>query len=913
MAETVAIALAEWGVIGWGTASTIASYAAYINFALAVTASTAYGRQQARKARAAYNDNLKDREVTIRSGVSPRRVIYGRDKVGGTLVYAQSTGSKGEYLHLVIALAAHECDAIEEVWFGDVLLPTPDSNGDIISGDFAKSTKGLAQSVALTTSAGGVATLPQAADRVVIITTPYVGSGLDATGGATLGGWSHTAGSATITGLPASTEVVVNYEYTQIDPLVRIRKHLGAPGQAADSELVAASGGKWTAAHTGTGICYLYVRLKYDQDVFGATGIPPISAVVRGRKVLDPRTSTTAWTENAALIVADWLRDATFGLRASSDQVPTTEVIAEANICDELVTVATGVTQPRYTYNGSFTSDQPPVDVLEDILSGMAGTCIWTQGRWLMRAGAYRTPSLTITADDLAGTSISIQPRASRAELINAVRITHRDPSQAWAEVQAPVVENALYTAQDGGTQLVRNITLPCASDAMRAQRMAKIELERARQAVTVRLSTSLRGYNLAPTDTVTLQLSRYGWGAGKVFEVIERTLAQDGTVGYVLRETAASVWAWSMGEATAADPAPDTALPSPYARPAELTGLAAASGTEHLVRLGDGTIVTRVRVAWDQSTDAFVAGGGRIDLRWRRVGDVDWQPAAPAQGDATSAFLDAVPDGIAIIVQARPVNAAGRAGDWQSIAHQVVGKTAAPANVQAFTVVEWPQGARAYYWDFADEPDLSGFVVRYCEASLNLPWAAMTPMFEAGRLDRSTYTQSPGDGEWIVAIKARDTSGNESVSDRRTSILLDASGFGAAVLSVDASAVGWPGTRTDCSLVDYYLVDSGSLTWDTIPTTWDAWDTWDGPSVGVISYEHTTIDLGASAARRLRASHVAFGSVTAEYQSSTDGVSYTSWSAIPSGAITFRYLRVRWTVSGALPTLYRAHLRIYN
>ena len=147
----------------------------------------------------------------------------------------------------------------------------------------------------------------------------------------------------------------------------------------------------------------------------------------------------------------------------------------------------------------------------------------------------------------------------------------------------------------------------------------------------------------------------------------------------------------------------------------------------------------------------------------------------------------------------------------------------------------------------------------------------------------------------------------------RQITVLFDQGSLGSPVASIDAGALGWPGTRTGCDLLAYYLVDRGTLTWDTIPTAWDAWTSWDGPSIGTITYEHSLIDLGSSASRRIRAGHVASGSVAAQYQSSTDGVSYTAWASLPSGATTFRYLRVRWTVTGDMPVLYRAQIRIYN
>ena len=58
------------------------------------------------------------------------------------------------------------------------------------------------------------------------------------------------------------------------------------------------------------------------------------------------------------------------------------------------------------------------------------------------------------------------------------------------------------------------------------------------------------------------------------------------------------------------------------------------------------------------------------------------------------------------------------------------------------------------------------------------------------------------------------------------------------------------------------YLADAGTLTWDTIPTTWDAWADWAGPSASPISYTHTAVDVGATLTLRLREGRVASGTV---------------------------------------------------
>lgn len=750
-------------------------------FTVTVAGSAAMQRRAKAKARAAYNASLKDREITFRSAVAPRRVIYGRDRVGGPMVFAQTTGSKSEFLHVIIALAAHECDAIEEVWFGDVLLPTPDASGWITSGPFGTEKLTRTTYTAMV-SGGGTITLPQAATRITDITRAATES-VDA---ATYTG-THTAGSATVSGLPSGETLTVGYEYATPAQKVRVRKYLGAPGQAADADLVTASGGKWTSAHKGTGICYLYLMLEYDQEMFANFDLSRVTAVVRGKKVLDPRTSTTAWTENAALIAADWLQNSTYGMRASAAEVPSAEVIAAANICDELVTLdALGATQKRYTFNGSFTTDQAPRDVLEDMLSSMAGHCVWTQGRWLLRPGAYRTPAsgAEITEDHLADGGVTVTPKVSRSALFNAVRVTYRDPSQGWAEVQAPLVANATYTAQDGGVQVVRDITMPGSMDALRAQRLGKIELERGRQAVTVQASTNLRAYDYAPTDTALLILPRYGWGAGKVFEIIDRTWSPEGVLRYTWRETAAAVYAWNYGEATVVDPAPDTDLPSPYTRPDPLGTLTLASGTAQLWRQADGTIISRVLAQWPATADRFVEEGGRIELQWQLGGAAAWQELPPMPGTATQAWIAPVPDGEVVVVRVRQVNAVGVRGNWSYAAVVVVGKTALPANVSGFAG-QVVGGRVKWAWTAINEVDYAHTEVR----STNADWGSVSvpPLWRgtASQWDEAVTTV----GGLTRYARHFDTSGNSSAAAVSASVTVADENLVESIAALAAAA----------------------------------------------------------------------------------------------------------------------------
>ena len=94
----------------------------------------------------------------------------------------------------------------------------------------------------------------------------------------------------------------------QSDPkyagLVRADRHLGDPAQAADANLVAETGGKWTAAHRGQGRAYIAVRLKITAEAF-PSGPPNMAAIVEDADtILDPRTGITGWSDNPALCLA---------------------------------------------------------------------------------------------------------------------------------------------------------------------------------------------------------------------------------------------------------------------------------------------------------------------------------------------------------------------------------------------------------------------------------------------------------------------------------------------------------------------------------------------------------------------------------------------------------------------------------
>lgn len=928
-----------WAATALGYSQTIAAVAALV----AAAAVTTYEQQEARrKAREQYNDNLEDRKVMFKSAVAPRRITYGRDRVSGPLKLFETSGDKGQYLHLVVELGEagqYGYDAIEFVYFNTEPVAPADPDR-FVRGGFPYRARTGAGVQGGTSNASGVFTLPRAATKVTHITQAE-GDGSQTE----LTGWTHVAGTATISGLPPSAPMTVDYQYDDGKALCRIGKHLGEPGQQADADLVADDIG-WTTRHRGDHTCYLALRLEFDEDVFGQTNVPNVSADVRGRKVYDPRrnrmpsfnmegsvpggtlptgwqatgfsgsgltqqvvgkgidkqtgfvwvdwrvagvatatgsvsllmpgtaslpaasngqawasrvtlqvsaggftfgstsrvrlnsydASTTAatfafqaittdtltdipavfdcagtiaqaganrvglgirldvnagqtyectirvlapmlwggviastqdpiaWSENAVLCTADYLRDGIYGMGASALEVPDSEVIAGANISDEIVQISSNgvVTQKQYTVNGTYDCKQDRRQVLDNFERAMAGKITWVQGRWLISPGAYRQPSITIDESCIGAGKVTIAPRNTRSALFNAVRATYRSRQAGYVERSAPMITNAYYESQDGGQRLIRDLPLEFVNDGTRAMRLAKIELERERQAMRISLPCNLRAYDAMPSRTVALDLARYGW-ADKVCEVRARTQSSTGELSYELQETAPEVYDWNFGQPTDEDVSPNTNLPNPFVPPPALTGLAAVSGTAQLQKQSDGTLLTRALVSWTASSDVYVRAGGRIELHWRAAGATAWQPTPPVDGDATSAYIGPLTDGSIITIRARAVNQSGRGSDYTYLSHQVVGKTAAPSNVTGLTAAAIT-GAIRISWARPADADY-----RRTELRLGDDWLTGTPLFSGNATE---YLWAwPARGDYTIRARHVDTSGNDSTSSAVLSI----------------------------------------------------------------------------------------------------------------------------------------------
>tara|TARA_R110001599_G_scaffold6533_2_gene32194 strand:+ start:1083 stop:2759 length:1677 start_codon:yes stop_codon:yes gene_type:complete len=305
------------------------------------------------------------------------------------------------------------------------------------------------------------------------------------------------------------------------------------------------------------GMSILQSILTYDPETW-VSGIPNISVIVSGKNdIYDPRTGTSGFSQNPALCVANYLMS-DLGLGLSTNDIDWTSVTTSANICDELVDLDTTPTtqQKRFVCNGMIDTQNDIKTNIESLLTSMCGFMVIEGGLYRIFAGSYRAPTLTIEEKDLIS-GYQIQSKNRISEQFNKVVGLYQSEETNFQPTNYPEITNAGYVASDGQV-LEKQINLTFTDDSARAQRIAKIYLEKSRRQYQISLAVNLEKFTLSPGDSVMLTLPNLGFNQ-KVFEVMEYKFGGNMELGLelTLRETSSSVYDWSTSEEQNVTPSP--------------------------------------------------------------------------------------------------------------------------------------------------------------------------------------------------------------------------------------------------------------------------------------------------------------------------------------------------------------------
>jgi hypothetical protein len=541
--------------------------------------------------------------------------------------------------------------------------------------------------------------------------------------------------------------------------------NLGSESQSALSFFVSEIPTFWTSNHRQRGCAHVGLKFTYDAELF-PNERPETIFEVRGKKVYDPRSNTTIYTSNAALIIADYITNTKFGLGEHfnyTDHIDLDSLSAAADICDEAVDLVGGGTEYRYTIDGYFETDQDHDTILSDLESAMAGHVeLSAEGKWKFWPGVYRDPTITLTEEDLRGEP-EIEVLAPEAEIFNSVRGSFCSRAKGYEVTDYPPLSLSAYVAADNGKVIWGNIDLPYTVSAAASQRIARFALERSRRQLRIKADWGLRALQLEVGDTATIQLPRYGINA--VFEVQEWDMFQGSDSAVIIsmdiQATDTGVDLWNPGtDEQEISIAPVTTLPdmSKVEIPVITT---VESGTEHLYHRLDGTIFSRIYIEWEELNDIYVTQGGQIEIQIKRSDEETWQYAALVSGDATFAYILDVQDGVSYDIGLKAINGLGIKSDFiAEYGHVVQGKTEKPSDVTGF-VGEITDDGILLSWDQISDLDRYGYEIRR-----GVSWVAGavvgTP--KADGVTSFVYHYYTA-GSITLWIKAIDTSGNYSTN----------------------------------------------------------------------------------------------------------------------------------------------------
>ena len=538
---------------------------------------------------------------------------------------------------------------------------------------------------------------------------------------------------------------------------------LGSADNDANARFVDETDSTFSSTDKFNGIATVFIKLKWNTDLLDS--VPNPSFIMKGKNdIIDIRDDSVGYTTNVALCMLDYLKDSLIGPGIIDDELESASVIVAANVCDEDVDLDGGGSEDRYTCNGIVDSSASTTEIIEAFTQSMAGTLVYVNGKFKINAGAYQTPSITITDDDIISELGVARP--GKRDKFNAVKGVLITEDSGWVPTDFPNIINTTYATLDGET-LYKDISLPFVISEATAQRLAKVDLERNRQDLIVSLAINLKQWDIAAGDTVKVTYEPFGW-TDKVFDVLERNfiVVDNGNVPVFatrlsLRETASTVYTWDKEETTV-DPAPNTNLPNPFTV-APFTNLLLDSSEDQLVRAKDGQITTRIKLTWSGHSNAFVNSGGRVETQFKKSADSVWSDVGSIIGSSTLNYISGVDDREEYDVRVRARNTIGSVSAWTtSTNHTVIGKSSPPPNITGFSVAK-SNNIVLFNWDEVNIIDLRGYEIRY-GAAYTSSWTNATPLtiLNSGTSE-STVAVPPGN--WSFFIKAIDTIGTYSLN----------------------------------------------------------------------------------------------------------------------------------------------------
>ena len=637
------------------------------------------------------------------SGLGSIPVIYGQRKVGGQIVFLETSGTDNEFLYMIFAMAEGICESCESVYIDDKLVTW---SGALTDG--TERTVGSSDSNFYKDSTSHIsATWYDGDDDQSYNTT--VGALSNWTSNHRLRGISYLA-------LKFKWNVDIFGAIPNVKAIIKGKK---------------------------------VYNPNLDGTKTGGSGAHREDTV-----------STYAWSNNPIYCLLDYLRNARYGMgipNASFDS-DYADWQTAGDIADTDVTAYGSTTIDIFDCNAVIDTKQKVIDNVKSMLTGFRGYLNYTAGEYKVTVETTGSAAITLTEDNIiGGIGVSSKDKNTR---FNRVIATFVNPDKNYMsdEAQYPPVDDsgeasgdqhANMKTVDGGLLLEGKYDFPTLTSPYQAQEMAEVILRRSRASLDVSLKADSTALDLAIGDIVNITHATPGFSA-KAFRVLGMTVNTDLTCDLQLVEHQDSYYTWATK--TQAATIPTTVLPNPFSvsAPASLTL------TDELIIYSEGIVLTRLNVVVGASTDKFVQ---YYQVEAKLSTESDYKIVG--KGTQLNYEMLNVIDDKTYNVRVKAINSLGVSSSYTSANRLIVGATEPPSDVENFSVNMQGSNQMQLNWDAVTDLDVSFYEIRYQNVTTGAQWNKSNNWLQVPRTSGTTKTTNAKTGAFL--IKAVDKLGNES------------------------------------------------------------------------------------------------------------------------------------------------------
>jgi hypothetical protein len=344
---------------------------------------------------------------------------------------------------------------------------------------------------------------------------------------------------------------------------VAIEAHTGTDNQPASAALLQLP--YWNSSMQLNGLCYSVVvanPLKKGTQVF-PEGAPDVRLLVAGAPSYDPRSGGYAYTDNAAILLLDYLlHESGYGLDPS--EINLQSFVDLAFVCDELIPLAVAdpngaTSEPRYRSWGSYDYSEQRADVLGRLLAAMDGELYQdADGRVAVRGGRWQAPTFAADESMILGWD-QFEEGDEAYNTFTRIKHTYLSPFHDYQPTEGDPWDDLASQAVQGVIETEKSFVR--APSHSQSRRLAKIAMAKGNPRFRI------TGLRMSPAalpaygePTIGLNLPTFGISAS--FAIMRATLLMAGSVltgvKFDLISLDATAYAWDPSEEGQRPPLPD-------------------------------------------------------------------------------------------------------------------------------------------------------------------------------------------------------------------------------------------------------------------------------------------------------------------------------------------------------------------